>query len=659
MLLSAPAARADLGFRGSYKSVADALTTEKAWALDRAEPNPHRQRWLLGRKVELKELMPRELKIQGSLMFGVTTAGLEAESTAYFRGEGPWYRPLREFPCEAEPASWFATEEGSRIAAALAAKSWDRMLEQQRLPLFTELKRLIAPTPGAALEKARLLFEGWRSRVDAAWRLAGKLEARKAEWKSYEQLAREQGICGGKKVSGKKPKAGKNAGKAGEYDDEYVPTARRRAIPWEMMMEPPATGASGRAGAGADESKLLARAPAKTWDGLFSVRLNLTIGARKLNGTFLIDSGSGTSIISPDFLNGQGILPAWIAVPGAPFRRIPWGGSGVSGEGGLAPVVAVDRVELGNTQLELTEFALFDTEFFSQPDHPSSCCDGVLGSDFLRRYVVELAPGPPSEVKLWPAENFHVGPDTIVYANNPVTGEPLPPSEPAENPVQWFEAALTPGGDPVSACIASRPGHAPSLAGVRWDTGRENALYVHLPWQAAARAGRPTGWDIRCGPATEISIANDVPATFVKPDGTPESAAIRTRVPAFTIGMELLSRGRVFFDLPHGRIWFPDRTSEAPLRRDRSGLVVQYEFIKSRGDARALIVKDIKKGSPAEALRKRGLRPGMVISQIEKIDAENLDEWKVKRYFAGVYGERVYVQWKTPKGLMLGQMKVR
>lgn len=651
LLVASPFVHAgDLDLRTAYSVATDALTTEKAWQIDRAEPNPHRQRWLLGRKVELKELMPRELKIRGSLLFGVTSPGIEAVTTAYFRDVGPWFRPLREFPCEAEPTSWFATADGSRIAAGLAAKSWDKLLERQRLLLSTELKRLIAPTPGAALEKARLLFEGWLARVDAAWRAAGKLDARKAEWKSYERAAREQGICEGTQ----RKKAGSK-----EHQDEYVPSTRHRPVPWEEMMEPPATGPSGRAGAGADEVRLLARAPAKTWDGLFSVRLNLTIGARKLNGTFLIDSGSPTSIISPDFLNSQGILPAWIAVPTAPLRRIPWGGSPASSVGGLAPVVALDRVELGNLPLELTEFALFDTEFFSQPDHPSSCCDGVLGSDFLRRYVVELQPGAPSEVKIWPAENFHVGPDRLVYGNHPVTGEALPPSEPAENSVQWFETALTPGGDPVSACISSRQGQSPTLVGVRWDTGRESALYVHLPWQRAARAGRAAGWDVHCGPATEIAIASDIPATFIQPDGSPESAAIHTKVPAFSIGMELLSRGRVYFDLPHGRIWFPDRTSDEPLRRDHSGLVVKYEFIQGKGDARALVVKEIKKGSPAEALRERGLRPGMVISQVEKTDAELLDAWKIKRYFAGVYGEQVYIQWKTPKGLMLGQMKVR
>jgi hypothetical protein len=663
--LAAPAA-GSLGFRSTFAHSTEALTTEKAWQIDADEPNPHRQRWLLGRKVEYKELAPREMRVgkDHSLAFGVAAAGIESATVAYLRPDGPWYRPISEFPCgETDPGSWFATLAGSRLAADHAAKAWDRLLDQERHLLSSELNRLTAATPGAALEKARLLFEGWLARLDAIWRAEGRAAARKEEWKSYEREARAAcGAAASVEAASAKPSKKKKPGSkpvpAADsqvqpvypvYEDEYVPPTRNKTgpVPWEQMMEPPATGELGRAGSGADEIKLLARAPAKTWDGLFSVRLNITVGARKLNGKFLIDSGSGTSIISPDFLANQGILPAWISVPTAPLRRIPWGGSGLSGEGGLAPVVSVDKVELGNLQLAIKDFALFDTEFFAQPDHPTSCCDGILGTDFLRRYVVEIQPGPPAEVKLWPAESFHLGPNPDSISSE-------------QGSSQWFETALTPSGEPISNCFAGRPNQSPKLVGARWDTGRESALYIHLPWQKPARAGRPSGWEIRCGSAGEIPIASDIPAFFPQPDGSPESAAIHAKVPGFTIGMELLSRGRVFFDFPHGRIWFPDRTSDEPLYRDRSGLSLRYEFIPGQGDARALVVKGIAKGSPAEALRKRGLKPGMVISQIAKIDADSLDAWTVRRHLAGVYGDQVYVQWKTPKkGLMLGLMKVR
>ena len=36
-----------------------------------------------------------------------------------------------------------------------------------------------------------------------------------------------------------------------------------------------------------------------------------------------------------------------------------------------------------------------------------------------------------------------------------------------------------------------------------------------------------------------------------------------------------------------------------------------------------------------------------------------MDIWMVRRHLSGIFGEDVYVQWKTAGGLMLGQMKVR
>jgi hypothetical protein len=670
MPVQAPIAypNASLALNARYAVSNEPLTTEKAWGIDPDEPNPHRQRWLLGRKVELKDLLPRELHEKGALVFGVRAAGIDASTTAYFRPDGPWYRAMREFPCGSTPASWFATAEGSRLAAERAAKEWEKLLEAHRVPLASSLKHLTAATPGAALEKGRLVFEGWLARLDAEWRAEGRAAARRLEWKTYLETARDQGICAARGKGGKGTKLAKPAGGAvkrggaagGVYEDEYVPAAHR-PVAWEQMMEPPGTGDKGRAGAGSDEARLLARAPAKTWDGMFSVRLSLTVGAHKLNGSFLIDSGSPTSVVSPDFLSSQGIVPAWIGVPTAPVRRVPWGGSG--GKGGLAPVVELDAVEIGDLSLPFKRFALFDSEFFSLPDSPKSCCDGVLGADFLRRYVVELHPGPPAEVKLWPAENFHLAPEGAAAPGAVLDEGKAPPTRVL---AQWFESEITPEGQIVSDCRAERPGEPPRLDGLRWDTGRPSALYVHAPWQAAVKAGQkaaksghPSGWDIHCGPTADVPIATHVPATFVTPGSSPEGASLMTKSPAFSVGMELLSRGRVFFDLPHGRVWMPDKTSEEPILRDHSGLSLKYDFVKGKGDDRALFVKSIAPKGPAQALYKRGLRPGMTIVQIDKKDTDDMDIWMVRRHLAGVFGEQVLVQWKSPRGLVLGAMKVR
>jgi hypothetical protein len=615
----------ELAIRTNYSPSAEPLGTEQIWKLDPEELNPHRQRWVLNRKVELTGLEPRESSsgVPGE-HFGVRAEGLTVATLGSVRGDGPWYQPLTDFPCHKEPVSWFGTPEGARTAAASAAHSWEKALDEDKIKLAVLLSRVSATTKETALLKARLLFDVWLKSVESTWRVRGRQQAKLDEWKYYESEAATQGLC--------------------HKGASHAPVA------WEKMMEPPGQGPLGLAGT-PDETKLLARAPARRWDGLFSIHTSILIGGRKLNGRFLIDSGVGTSVLSPDFLEAQGILPAWIILPGAPPIKMPWGGGDANGGGGLAPRAGVDATFVGDFQVDLKDFAIFDTEFFSPPEAPGSCCDGVLGTDFLRKYVIELNPGPPAEVKLWPAANFHL----------------------AENSgTQWIESGLTPTGDLVSTCQAQLGDSKIHLVGARWDTGRDDALDIHLPWQSEARGAigvkRPNSWEISCGPAASTvattgapaaPIARAVQASFPKMEPY-ENRAILEKVPAFSVGMALLGRARIFLDLPHGRIWFPAKTISADVRENRTGLELKYAFLKGNTDQRGLFVKAIRPGSQAaQALAKRGLKVGMMISRFDTQNPEDLDAWQVNQYLAGAYGEQVTMQWKTSGGLKLGALKVR
>ncbi|MGK5082164.1 retropepsin-like aspartic protease [Bdellovibrionota bacterium FG-1] len=604
----------DISLKSVYQEASEPLTTEKAWALDFDELNPHRSRWILNRKVELGGLQAREIEgAPEGARFGVSAEAIVSTVTAFFRPAGAWYRPLAEFPCHEEPASWFGTLEGSRKAAEVAAKEWERTLGERKLKLAAMFQQLNAVSAEVAVKNAQILFQNWLHEVSAIWRSSGRHQAKLAEWQLYRLEAAKTKAC-----------------------------AKDGVIPWEKMMEPLAEGELGRAGSPGDEVRLLARAPSKRWDGLFSIRGNVTIAGRKLNGRFLVDSGVGTSVLSPEWLENQGILPAWIEVPGAPPRRIPWGGSLDAPQGGLGPVGKVDQVEIGNFALSLREFALFDTDFFAPPDTASSCCDGVLGTDFLRRYVVELNPGPPAEVRLWPSEHFHLADSTDS---------------------QWLEEGMTPAGAPVSACWAQSGDLR--LGGVYWDTGREAALDVHVPWQKSARAanaahssGLSNQWDVRCGVNPNSPIAQGVPASFPVMDPY-ENKAILDKVPAVSIGMALLGRGRVFLDFPHGRIWFPAKTSSEVIRENKTGLKLKFEMVKGKFDKRELLVRGLGHNPIVKSLVSRGLKKGMRIIRIDEIDADELDTWEVEQRLAGVYGEQVMLQWKTPKGLRLGALKVR
>ena len=139
--------------------------------------------------------------------------------------------------------------------------------------------------------------------------------------------------------------------------------------------------------------------------------------------------------------------------------------------------------------------ALFDSEFFAPPENPSSCCDGVLGADFLRRYVVEACtPGPPAEIKLWPAENFrvHGHGEPVVAADQTLPGEKSGYS-PTFLAAQWLgDRADADDGEPVSGRVAQRPGQRPSDRGRALGYGARKRAR-HPRSLAEARPRRPAG----------------------------------------------------------------------------------------------------------------------------------------------------------------------
>ena len=103
----------------------------------------------------------------------------------------------------------------------------------------------------------------------------------------------------------------------------------------------------------ADTAKVLVRAPARRWNGLFSVRLNVLIGLKRLSGQFLVDSGAGKSVISPKWLESQGVLPVLVQSPDTRLQRVNW-----SGGSGLATQAVVDGVDMSGFELSLRDFLL-------------------------------------------------------------------------------------------------------------------------------------------------------------------------------------------------------------------------------------------------------------------------------------------------------------
>lgn len=362
----------------AFSLSSDALTTDGVWDIDPEEQNPHRARWALKRQVELVGLGPAPLT---NGHFGVRTDGIVAKITGYVRPEGPWYKPMSEFGCEEDPVSWFATPEGTKKAATAAASIWDEVVDLEKAKLGVQLKRIAANSGDEAVHRARLLFDAWLKDTEAVWRAKARTAARTLEWEFYL-------------------KQGRGGGRCPEGEGDPRPSSST-AVRWDALMESVAPAPP------RPFPMPVARAPARRWDGLFSVRVGVEVLGRKLLGQFLVDSGAPVSVLSPAFLRGQGVLPALIEIPHRAPEPAHFSGSTSIFGGALARRATIDRARLSGLELPLREVLIHDTELFAPPENLASCCDGILGMDALRKFVIEFRPGTPQEIVLWPRQGFH------------------------------------------------------------------------------------------------------------------------------------------------------------------------------------------------------------------------------------------------------------
>lgn len=572
------------------------LTTEMVWKLDPHEPNPHRRRWALKRETGLLRLRAEAVVDGGTpkdaTLFRVRADGLSGKTGIFVRsaeGEPDPYTDFSAFPCTREAVSWFGTPEGALLAARKAAELWTETVEGELVKLEMQLRRLRAPTEDEALQRANEFFHQWFAAVDSRWRESAPAKAREAEWETYFNRAREDGEC-------------ETVKKRSSIVESFVD--------WEKMMEPPSP---------SPVKKQLVRAPARRWQGRFTIRVAVSFDGKTLNGQFLLDTTTEHNLVSPAWLKGQGVNPVLLELKsrlrqkregkeGA--RELRWDGRRRYGR-----TVYADSVKASGLDLGVDEFLLVDTQVLTPPEHISVCCDGVLGLDFLRRYAVEFHPEAPVHVKFYEREGFSNG------ASSP-----------------WVEAAITRDGELLSSSCWVLSAEEPDeykVPGLRWATGSSEFLRLHYSWRTTARKGGDR-WTLRCA-------GLDV----VKKTGAPLMESFKRTVPGATGGIELLARGPFVLDIGHGRLWFDQRALREGRLLNRSGMTVRYDYVE--GD-RALFVMSVEKDSPAAKLRTDGLKPGTRIVNIGGVPAVDLDLWQVERILAGGEGKRVVLEWRTPKG---------
>lgn len=586
----------------SYRFVPEPVNTDQILKLDPELLNPHHSRWVLQRKIELKGLNIRKL---GQGRYGVEVQGIESSALGYIRGEGPWYRSLKEFPCSKDPDDRFATEEGSRQAVDLAGQKWAELIKSKASLMSLKLSKVSAYAPELALKKGLQIYRYWLRDLEKEWLQISRISIRSFEWSFYQKQAHRQSMCHSKIAS---------------RGSLYRPT------PWSAMMEtPPLTEPD------QGWEKPLVRAPARRWNGMFSVRLDVEIGSRILNGQFLIDSDTPRSVLSPAWLNGEGILPALIQNPGLPLENVS-----VMGESGMAFVGSVDRVSMSGLDLDIEDFLLYNTDFFLPPETRSSCCDGVLGVDFLKKYVVQFNPGKVDEILIWSREKFR--PVTRIETERSKTGNEF------VNPV-WIETHMNSKGKLVSDDCRFTADRSSFAKTIHWDTGNDAALEA-LP-ETTPSAG--TVGNLECD---KKKLAQNVQVDRVSTESVGNWGY------SMVGGIAFLARGPFTFDLPHGRIWFSKTTLDAPILKNQSGLHLKY--FREDGD-RVLRVVEIEPSSHATALIRQGMRVGTRILRVDFQPASEMNIWDVERRLAGAFGDSVTLEWPAKKGreLKVVPLKVR
>jgi len=300
--------------------------------------------------------------------------------------------------------------------------------------------------------------------------------------------------------------------------------------------------------------------------------------------SFIVDTGADT-----DLLNVKWAAPLGLTIEHAQAVDEP---GGKVEEGAIrATTLAVGGIQIPGESLTTAPLS-FMAPFVGRK------IDGLLGHEFLSRYVVEIDYERSTIAIYDPRSYRYDGPGEIV----PLT--------------------LTPSDAEVH--VAIRPsGGAPVDAVLELDTGSFDALGLHgsfVDQHALAPAGTPrlatpglaiggqtTGYRTRVAGVTLGSYAlDDLVVSVTASNGAGNHSEV-----AGTLGAEVLRRFRVILDYPRKRMILEKNARYAePSKFDMSGLTLAAEG-DDFGTVRVLVVAD---ASPAA---RAGVRPGDTITTID------------------------------------------
>jgi len=612
----------------------DALTTERVWALDPSAVNPHRLAWVLSRDLQIEglqaEALPEEqgfrLKAdavsastlgfqrapQSPYYFQIESALSCSESVEDANGSGNWIHPP------------FRTWEGTRLALEVASQVWEAELASKMTRLTLLLGQVRAVSGEQALALGRLIFQQWRDEVTQSWRNQVDIKARAAEWSLYLSQGKSSGLCqDGKRIR------------------PMSPIARRT---WREIMDPPksATWSEGALSDAGATRKTLARVPTRLWKGRPVVRATVDILGKRMTGQFLLDSSAPRTLVSPQFLISQGLNPQLAERPDLRPALHEWTGGKSAG-----PWLRMSELEIAGYRSRMDLIGLVDTELFTPPDFISTCCDGVLGRDFISAQPLAV----------FPAQDLKARSVTLIYE-----GYHFAPSP----DWSWIEIAEKDTGFWSSECewrgVSSR-GKELRQAGVHWSTvsAANEGSWGKEP---AAAVGRLEchGQEVAEGVALQEALL------------LTSEKRVSSR-PSASVGLDLLGRGAFVFDIGHGRLWYTKNAWEHPeaqLLQTQAGLHrsggpavdIAFDFARdadvrkspksglSLGD-RILLITGLNLKTPlGKSLAADGAHSGSRVRSIDGKSSDEWDLWQVQERLKGRGGTRVELEIETRKSVL-------
>lgn len=378
------------------------LVTDRVLDFDPEILNPHRTRIAFKRTIQINGLTA--VPHPAGSGFTVSVVGLDSHVMIGIRSpESPLFSPIEEFPCSPLPDDRFATYEQTSLRAPKKADRWHTIVKQALPRIELALQSIREPVESMAIARAHIIIHSWMKKLQIEWTEWERTDSRADEWKVYQAAAAKL--------------------------TEPCKYKKRGFRPWTEIMDPVPENPT--------RTEPLARSPARrVGQGEWTLRINAQAIGIKINGQFLLDPEASMSIVSPDWLDSQGVEEFLLEDPGKRIVKVSR-----KGRDKLTKVLVLADVETSGQKLGIDEFAALNVDEYKMPEDFDICCDGVLGVDFFRKNVIQLDTSAPlGGVLIWPRSNYR-----------------------APTGYQWVELSLDADGSLPKKILSQMRSHVPMI----------------------------------------------------------------------------------------------------------------------------------------------------------------------------------------------------